>query len=343
MEALASSLKFFDLPTEIVSSMLCHCAPDTMAYVFATCRSADTYLRSTNAQFLWDSLLSGHFGPNWLQMVDNRVGVDHKTPLYKIYFDLAKNRHIDFRLETSEDPKIDYPHLGHVVDRHHCEGLIRIAVAGELHPGKSSLINSFIHYTAGPAWNQDFHFAYLRPLRPQPLPSWAQTIRGPTCDPNKPIMDMRVGLFIVDMFGGERRFRLPVSFLKICSAWILCFDITRKESFSFVESYVDELLQELPKKHFGEGDNYRVIIVGTHLDEADKRQVSVETADALAAKIDGMYLEVDNQMGDNGSLPFLILASQCWRSPNLRDRLLHRALDKSTKRPKAVDKKCLLQ
>jgi hypothetical protein len=103
-------------------------------------------------------------------------------------------------------------------------------------------------------------------------------------------------------------------------------------------------------EHFGEGDNYRVVIVGTHLDEADKRQVSIEKADALAAKIDGIYMEVSNKTGENTSLPFLTLASQCWRSSNLRDYLLQRPSDwgsagsgESKPQTKQSDKKCLLQ
>jgi GTPase SAR1 family protein len=59
-------------------------------------------------------------------------------------------------------------------------------------------------------------------------------------------MEMRAGLFIMDLFGGERRFQLPKAFLKNCSAWILCFDITREDSFGFVERYVADLLHELP-------------------------------------------------------------------------------------------------
>jgi hypothetical protein len=136
MGSSSGSTGFLDLPREIATSILQLCEPSTVSYLLATCRGADTYLRTTEAKSLWDGLLSQHFGSNWLHIVQNRVGVDHKTPLWTIYFGLAEKRHIDFRVETSDGAKLHYPFIVKVSERHHSDGSLRIVVAGELHPGK---------------------------------------------------------------------------------------------------------------------------------------------------------------------------------------------------------------
>lgn len=77
-----------------------------------------------------------------------------------------------------------------------------------------------------------------------------------------------------------------------------------------------------------EGEKHHIIIVGTHLDQADARQVSVEEARKLANTVDGHYIEVSNKTMENVELPFLLLVSQLWRREAIRNDAGHSLVPK---------------
>ena len=72
----------------------------------------------------------------------------------------------------------------------------------------------------------------------------------------------------------------------------MCYDITSKQSFENVKSWVDEARKI-------RGDQVTIVIVGNKIDLAEKRQVSTEDGMNLADELKTMFTEASAKVGIN--------------------------------------------
>lgn len=85
------------------------------------------------------------------------------------------------------------------------------------------------------------------------------------------------------------------------------------------------------------------MIVATHSDERERREVSAQQARSLADKIGAFYVETSSVTGENVGIPFLTIATQVWRSSVWREQVAHQIVDEARKQKELEKKKCSLQ
>ena len=73
---------------------------------------------------------------------------------------------------------------------------------------------------------------------------------------------------------------------------VVCYDITARESFKNVKSWVEQARQI-------RGDQVTLIIVGNKIDLAEKRQVSTDDGKQLADELGCMFTETSAKVGIN--------------------------------------------
>ena len=84
---------------------------------------------------------------------------------------------------------------------------------------------------------------------------------------------------------------------------VVCYDITSRQSFDNVKSWVEQARQI-------RGDAVTLIIVGNKIDLAEKRQVATEDGQALAQELGTMFTETSAKVGVNVKQLFKDLASK---------------------------------
>ena len=114
-----------------------------------------------------------------------------------------------------------------------------------------------------------------------------------------------VKLLIWDTAGSEKYRSIAYSYYKNAQGILLCFDITNRRSFdelkNFWKGFIDEYLET------GNANNKvcLVYLIGTKLDLARERKVSVEEATEVAKQFEGKYFETSALTGENVNLAFL--------------------------------------
>ncbi|EER07494.1 RAB6 protein, putative [Perkinsus marinus ATCC 50983] len=92
---------------------------------------------------------------------------------------------------------------------------------------------------------------------------------------------------------GQERFRsLIPAYLRDTAACVVVFDLSSKESFNSVRSWVDQVRDEK-----GTNGGVEIVLVGNKADMADLRQVSNEEANALAEELGLKYFETSAKSG----------------------------------------------
>lgn len=82
---------------------------------------------------------------------------------------------------------------------------------------------------------------------------------------------------IWDTAGQEKYRALAPMYYRSANVAVLCFDITKQESFKSLELWVEELVEKGPS-------NLITVLVGTKSDLADSREVSQEEAESFASR-----------------------------------------------------------
>ena len=102
---------------------------------------------------------------------------------------------------------------------------------------------------------------------------------------------------------GQERFRsLIPSYINDSQVAVVCYDITSRQSFENVKSWVEQARQI-------RGEQVTLIIVGNKIDLAEKRQVATEDGQALADELGTMFTETSAKVGINVKQLFKDLAS----------------------------------
>lgn len=116
--------------------------------------------------------------------------------------------------------------------------------------------------------------------------------------------DKMVRLQLWDTAGQERFRSLIPSYINDSEVVVVCYDITSRQSFENVKSWVEQARQI-------RGDSVTIIIVGNKIDLAEKRQVATEDGQALAEELGiGMFTETSAKVGINVKQLFIDLAQK---------------------------------
>ncbi|KAF4741581.1 hypothetical protein FOZ63_016273, partial [Perkinsus olseni] len=92
---------------------------------------------------------------------------------------------------------------------------------------------------------------------------------------------------------GQERFRsLIPAYLRDTAACVVVFDLTSKESFASVRSWVSQVRDEK-----GADGGIQIVLVGNKADMAESRQVSEEDAKTLADELGVRYFETSAKSG----------------------------------------------
>ena len=104
--------------------------------------------------------------------------------------------------------------------------------------------------------------------------------------------DQKIKANYIDTAGQEKFRAISVNYLKGTDGVILVFDITKKETFELLETWLKEL------RDTNKSDVSKVLI-GNKSDLAKERQVSLEEANILAENMKCKYYEASAKTGEN--------------------------------------------
>ena len=104
--------------------------------------------------------------------------------------------------------------------------------------------------------------------------------------------DQKIKANYIDTAGQEKFRAISVNYLKGTDGVILVFDITNKETFDLIETWLKEL------KDTNKADVSKILI-GNKSDLAEERMVSIEEAQKFAETMKCKYFEASAKTGEN--------------------------------------------
>nr|VDD16354.1 unnamed protein product [Brassica oleracea] len=104
--------------------------------------------------------------------------------------------------------------------------------------------------------------------------------------------DRTVRLQLWDTAGQERFRSLIPSYIRDSSVAVIVYDVASMQSFLNTAKWIDEVRTE-------RGSDVIVVLVGNKTDLVDKRQVSIEEAEAKARELNVMFIETSAKAGFN--------------------------------------------
>ena len=106
------------------------------------------------------------------------------------------------------------------------------------------------------------------------------------------IEDKPLRLQLWDTAGQERFRSLIPNYIRDCSAAIVVFDVTNKQSYDSVDTWVNDVRKE-------RGSDAVIAVVGNKIDKTEERCVSLEDAEAKAKGLNSIYQETSAKSGHN--------------------------------------------
>ncbi|KAJ1532627.1 Ras- protein Rab-4A, partial [Nowakowskiella sp. JEL0078] len=119
----------------------------------------------------------------------------------------------------------------------------------------------------------------------------------------------QVKLQIWDTAGQESFRSISRAYYRGAIGCLLVFDITRRETFTHLVSWLEDV-----KQH---GNEIRIALVANKCDLSSKRQVSQEEGESFAKRNGLLYVETSAKTGDNVDGAFESLAEVIFESLNL--------------------------
>ncbi len=100
-----------------------------------------------------------------------------------------------------------------------------------------------------------------------------------------------------DTAGQENYRSITRAYYKNSVCAIVVYDISKKESFANISSWIEDCMDQTPK-------TIRIVLVGNKSDLEDKREVTIEEGQDFAKKNNLMFFETSAKTGDNISKVF---------------------------------------
>ena len=150
--------------------------------------------------------------------------------------------------------------------------LLKYIIIGDSHVGKSNILLKYIHNQ----FKDDYQ----------------STIGVEFGAKNIEINQKIYRIQIWDTAGQENFRSITRAYYKNSVCACVCYDITNKESFEHIQSWIEDCKKNSPKKIF-------FVLIGNKIDLAKNRQVSFEEGAALAEKNDMLFIECSAKTGEN--------------------------------------------
>ncbi len=107
---------------------------------------------------------------------------------------------------------------------------------------------------------------------------------------------------------GQERFRtITTSYYKGAHGVIMVYDVTKRESFQNLESWLTDI------KQYADA-NVGIILVGNKIDLVDQRQVATEEGQSWASKLSIPFLETSAKQAVNVEDAFLSMVDQIFKT-----------------------------
>jgi small GTP-binding protein len=132
------------------------------------------------------------------------------------------------------------------------------------------------------------------------------------------VHDKKVRLRIWDTAGSERFRAINRSFFRNALGVIVVYDVTDKNTFAKVKSWIEEVDVNCDKQPV-------VILVGNKTDLADQRQVSTQEGRELAKRHKMMFMEASAKTRENVNDVFFELSEKILENPELYDSASRRS------------------
>jgi small GTP-binding protein len=153
----------------------------------------------------------------------------------------------------------------------------KVCVLGDEGVGKTSLIKRFVY--------DQFEDSYIRTIGTK-ISKKDLMLQGRD---GKPV---QLFLMIWDIVGHKSSKKVPATYYAGVEGILVVFDLTRPETFSDLDYWVNSILVE---------KNYSpvVVILGNKNDLGERRQVTEEQLKALAGKVNARYFLTSARTGEN--------------------------------------------
>ena len=156
--------------------------------------------------------------------------------------------------------------------------IIKVLLVGGAETGKSQMLNYFIY--------NEFKFEYIPTIG---IEVCARTI--------EPIENKPVTLQIFDASDCKRFKIWRISYYKFVNWIVMVYDITSRESFEKIETFIEEKQKYNTEKSI-------LIIWGNKTDRNNERLISTEEGLKLADKYNAWFIETSAKDGSNINLLF---------------------------------------
>ncbi len=195
------------------------------------------------------------------------------SPVIPKIIALASGKPIDRKIDTLQKIKVESGEYAY-----------KLVLGGDGSVGKTSMVHRFVE--------DSFQTDYKSTI--------GTSIMKKECQFDG--LQSKVRFVIWDLAGQKQFQRVRQSYLANSEAGLLVYDVTRKDTYESIKTWLSEIRSASP--------DISLILVGNKIDLVDARQVSNAEGQALAKQLGLSYIETSAKTGENINDAFKMLALQ---------------------------------